>query len=352
MIRGKYKPKATDRDDDTDNPNYLGIASPKKKSNDKSSDAPVTETDRLVAQVEAGRHYVFEKPLPPDSLLRMTEDFSPIYEIAFRIGITAEQSRATLRTIERIHRQKMAEMANWTEAMRRAEAEKQRALKRIEDDMEVDQLRAQLKVMKLRMDDKSKELSDNAHFLQQVAALRANYEKEKGKQQDMIESPPRGGQSSSSGRGGGADDATRQSTGKKQKLYNALHYSALYDEDHRCLQHGQPHCPYCGGDMNNDSPARTGSSAGSPAHVMPTSNTPTPLKVHERYFQQRPAPALSYSPAKSQLNPLRSGPAGQQPTDVRTLGGSSSARSHDGASSGRGLGPQAPFGMTRKSAGA
>jgi hypothetical protein len=292
---------------------------------------------------------VYEKPLPPDSLLRMTEDFSPIYEIAFRIGITAEQSRATLRTIERIHRQKMAEMANWTEAMRRAEAEKQRALKRIEDDMEVDQLRAQLKVMKMRMDDKSKDLSDNAHFLQQVAALRANYEKEKGKQQDMLESPPRGGASSSSGRGG--EDPARHSTGKKQKLYNALHYSALYDEDHRCMQHGQPHCPYCGGDTSNDSPTRGGSGSSSPSHVMPTSNTPTPLKVHERYFQQRPAPALSYSPAKAQLNPLRSGPSGHQPTDVRTLGAPNSGRSNEG-STGRGLGPQAPFGMARKAAGA
>lgn len=340
MIRNKYKPRLSSSGDD--DPNSLGLASPDAKRK------PKTAVDEQVAKIENGRHYVYEKPLPPDSLLRMTEDFSPIYEIAFRIGITAEQSRATLRTIERIHRQKMAEMANWTEAMRRAEAEKQRALKRIEDDMEVDQLRAQLKVMKMRMDDKSRELNDNAHFLQQVAALRANYERERGKQEDMLESPssPPGKGRSGGGEaqqdGGAQYSSSRQSTGKKQKLYNALHYSALYDDDHRCMQHGQPHCPYCGGESSP-------SPAGSPAHVTPSSNTPTPLKVHERYFQQRPAPALSYSPAKSQLNPLRSGPPGQS-LDVRTLPPSNNQGDRSGRGGASDGGQQAPFGMTRKSA--
>jgi hypothetical protein len=161
----------------------------------------------------------------------------------------------------------------------------------------------------------------------------------------LMESPPHGGGTSSSRDGGDPDDpypsssSARQSTGKKQKLYNALHYSALYDEDQRCMQHGQPQCPYCGRDPSA-SPIHGG--GGSPAHVVPGSNTPTPLKVHERFFQQRPAPALNYSPAKSQLNPLRSGPGGQS-LDVRTLPPSSGRGERD-------LGPGAPFGMARKAA--
>lgn len=333
---------------------------------------PVTQEGRDDSDPDGGfrRGYLFERPLPPDSLLRMTEDFSPVYEMAFRPGITDEQARATLRTIERVHRAKSIEMSAWTEAMRRAEAEKHRALKRIQDDMEVDQLRAQLKVMKGRLEEKSREISDSSHFLQQVAALRSNYEKERGKQQEtLLESPPRrnGGGTSGRGTGGVEEDAamfssSRMSTGKKQKLYNALHYSALYDEAASIGGTSPTRTSTSptrgrGGVVDDSVRVSTASSVTSPSHVHAAllqqtggSSTPTPLKVHERFFHQRPAPSLSYSPAKMQLNPLKSVPvtAQGQSTVPLVVDAATLVDRPPENDEGAGKSSSTPFGLPRK----
>ena len=175
--------------------------------------------------------FTFEKPLPPETLLRSTEDFSPILEVAFRSGITETQSRRTLRTIERVHRAKAKEMANWTAAMRRAEAAKFKAVKRIQEDMEVESLRAHLKTIRSRLDEKNKELIESSTFHQQIGVVRHSYERDVAERSNYVRTPEDGvlhhvpvheedGNWSTKG----------NSTTKKQRLYNALHYSAIYDE--------------------------------------------------------------------------------------------------------------------------
>jgi hypothetical protein len=216
--------------------------------------------------------YVFERPLPPDTLLRVTEDFSPIYEMAFRPGITAQQGRATMRTIERVHYAKSCEMASWSAAMKRAEAEKYKAIRRIEEDMEVDQLRAQLKVIRSRLDEKSKEIDDNSHFQHQVSALRSALEKDRGEQHLLYETPDRHRDVAS----------TSARSGKKQQLYNALHYSALYD-DGAISGNGdganEP-CPCCGAEVTSPGHVHVGD-GGHSAH-------PVPWRPHEPHFPDVP----------------------------------------------------------------
>lgn len=175
--------------------------------------------------------FMFEKPLAPETLLRSTEDFSPVLEIAFRSGITDGQSRRTLRTIERVHRAKAKEMANWTAAMRRAEAAKFKAVKRIQEDMEVESLRQNLKVIRNRLDEKNKEILDSAAFQAHIGAVRQNHEQLVADRGNFVQTPSDG----ILHRVPVHDDdghwsSQRNSTAKKQRLYNALHYSAIYDD--------------------------------------------------------------------------------------------------------------------------
>jgi hypothetical protein len=175
--------------------------------------------------------FLFEKPLAPETLLRSTEDFSPVLEIAFRSGVTDAQSKRTLRTIERVHRAKAKEMANWTAAMRRAEAAKFKAVKRVQEDMEVESLRQHLKTIRNRLDEKNKEIVESATFQSHISVVRQTYEQSLNDRGNFVRTPEDGAMH----RVPVHDDdghwsSQRNSTAKKQRLYNALHYSAIYED--------------------------------------------------------------------------------------------------------------------------
>lgn len=291
--------------------------------------APSEEAQKRTRKMETGG-YIHEKQIAPENMLRCTEDFSPVLELAFRSGITDHQSYISMRSIERVHREKTKEMDGWSAAMRKAEAERMRHMQSQDQDNELQLLREQLKSLRGRLTDKSKEAEDALTFHNQMESLRKQYDGGGNKSTDnnnfMEESPAQ-----LSGYKGIVDANGRLSNhGKKQKLYNALHYSAIYDErtksptrQHIVPTSGNDNCPCCGARyVPETEPHGNLSNATGDAK-------PTPLTIHEKYFdkgsmphqkgvKELPGLRVLGVPAEKPVDPSRSRVSLAPATVVRT----------------------------------
>ena len=188
-------------------------------------------------------------------------DGDPNYPVAFKEGLSEDQSRELLRRMEAMHRGQREEQRRWDEDRRIKEADDLRRRTREEDDDELRRLKERLNKANTRMDEASHDVQNLDEFLSQLNELKKKF-----------------GQGGAVGEDAFLGDEFMDNEGaihnllvhdhsrhlppgavsRKQRLYRALHYgAAVGPEDgeegtaHKGGKDAHTKCPCCGKNMND-----------------------------------------------------------------------------------------------------